>query len=149
MRNHIAGTIAITGLIIFIFGTDCNAQSVGRVVADIPFDFYVGQELLSKGKYEFEQAGRQTSPSAVIIRPLAKSARRSMIVPTIASSIRRSDNGFSLTFNRYGEVFYLATIQADAGGLVMKLNRTSEETQLSKRVDPTPRIIRPNGMAGN
>lgn len=150
MKNYIASTIAVTGLIIFVFGMESAAQTVTRITAEVPFDFYVGNELLPKGRYEFEPATRQTLSSSLIVRPVMKSARRSMIVPVIVSHARPSDGDISLRFSRYGSVHYLSGIHADVDGLSMKLLPTSTEKQLAKRYEVgQPVTIRPASMARN
>lgn len=149
MKNYIAGTIAATGLIIFVFGMDCIAQNTTRITAEIPFDFYVGSELLPKGRYEFERANRNSLPSSLIIRPAIKSPRKAMIVPTIVASAGRGTE-FQLTFTRYSTVHYLSTVHTNVGDVGMKLLRTSKEKQLAKRYEPsTPVTIRTTDVAGN
>ena len=149
MKNYLASTIAATGLIIFIFGMDCAAQSVPRVTADIPFDFYVGGELLPKGTYEFEPASKQSYPTALIIRPRAKTARRAMIVPSMANAASQSKDGPAVVFNRYGSVHYLSTITTDAGGMAFRLLRTSAEKRLAREIEPAkPVMIQPMETAG-
>lgn len=150
MKNYLASTIAATGLIIFIFGMDSVAQTATRAMADIPFDFYVGTELLPKGQYEFQAASIQTYPSSLIIRPVMKSPRRAMIVATIAHNTDAREDGFSLVFNQYGSVHYLSSISTGPGGLALRLIRTSLEKQLAKRFEqPSPVAIRSGDTAGN
>ena len=71
MKKYIATTIAATGLIVFIFGMECAAQTNRRLVADIPFDFYVDEGKLPSGRYEFETTMRQTTTGGLIVRPVA------------------------------------------------------------------------------
>ena len=149
MKNYLASTIAATGLIIFIFGMDCAAQSSTRITADIPFDFYVGGELLPKGSYEFEPASKQSYPTSLIIRPRVKSPRRAMIVPTLANAASQPGERPALVFNRYGSVHYLSTVSADAGGMALRLRRTSAEKLMAQEVERSqPVTILPTQTGG-
>ena len=135
---------------IFIFSTDAGAQGVSRVRADIPFDFYVGSELLPKGKYEFEPANRQIYSPAVIVRSLARSNHRSLIIPTRQDAPQNSAEGFSIVFNRYGTVHYLSVITTGSDAPAFKLVKTSGEKQLARMFEnPEPVAIRPTVGSGN
>ena len=149
MKNYLASTIAATGLIIFIFGMDCAAQGVTRITAEIPFDFYVGGQLLPKGSYDFEPASKQSYPTSLIIRPRVKTARRAMIVPTMGNAASQPGDRLAVIFNRYGSIHYLSSINGDAGGMAMRLPRTSAEKRLAQEVErSTPIMIQPTETAG-
>lgn len=150
MKQYIAGTVAATGLIIFIFAMDASGQSSNRLVADIPFDFYAGKELLPSGRYEFEPASRSTYPSGLIVRSVAKSAQRSMIVSTLANDTVHAGHAPAIAFNRYGSVHYLSGISIEAGSLALRLRKTSDEKDIARQVrTPTPIVIRLTNATGN
>ena len=149
MKNYLATTIAATGLIIFILSINAGAQTNTRITADIPFDFYVGMERLPGGRYEFEPASPRTYPSPLIIRPVMKAGRKTMIVPALANDPKKGD-GFAVIFNRYGSVHYLSGISSQAGGLALRLSRTSAEKQTAKQHErAVPVAVRPRDTTGN
>jgi hypothetical protein len=150
MKNYLATTLAATGMIIFIFGMDGRAQNISRIVADVPFDFYVGKELLPKGKYEFEPANRQSYPGPLVVRPVAKTVHRALIVPATAASVRSKGDGFAIVFNRYGTEHYLSAVSGgDAGGLALRVVPSLVEKELARRFEGPHRItILPNETVG-
>ena len=150
MKQYIASTVAATGLIIFIFAMDASAQNANRMVAHIPFDFYVGKELLPSGKYEFEAASRNVYPSGLIVRSVTKSARRSMIVSTLANDTAHAGDAPAITFNRYGNVHYLSGINGEAGSLALRLRKGSDEKEIAQQFrTPTPVVIGLRNATGN
>ena len=150
MKQYIASTVAATGLIIFIFAMDANAQTANRTVANIPFDFYVGSELLPSGKYEFEPASRNAYPGGLIVRSVTKSARPSMIVSTFANDPGKAGEAPALTFNRYGSIHYLSGISTEPGSLSLRLRKTSGEKSIARQFNtPSPVVIRLASATGN
>ena len=134
MKNYIAGSIVATGLIIFVFGFEMNAQTPDTLVADVPFDFYVRNEKLPAGRYEFERSTRLTFPAPLIVRSAEGRSRRSILVPTLTGS--RTDirgEGLRITFRRYGSVSFLSGIALAADGLAMTIARTSVEKELARQ----------------
>jgi hypothetical protein len=142
MKKYIATTIAATGLIVLIFGMECNAQSARRLTVDIPFDFYVGEGKMPSGKYEFEQTMQQTGSGGLIVRSAAKSARPAIIVP----SAGRSSKGMSdalLVFNRYGSEHFLAQVNLGADDLSFRIRKSAVEKRVAAGYQvPVPVPIR-------
>lgn len=147
MKNYIATTIAATGLIVFVFGMECAAQTAGRLVANIPFDFYVGDEKLPKGRYEFESTSRHANAGAVVVRPTVKSERPSLIVATM-TEIARPGQEPVLIFNRYGSVYFLSRVNLSPEEVSFKLRRTSAEAQTAKQQQVMPVTIRQTVATG-
>jgi hypothetical protein len=150
MKQYIASTVAATGLIIFIFALDASAQISNRTVAEIPFDFYIGKELLPRGKYEFERASRNAYPSGLIVRSVTKPTARSMIVSTLPNDPVKRGEAPAITFNRYGSVHYLSGISSEPGSLAVRLRKTSGEKAIARQFDRhSPVVIRLASATGN
>lgn len=150
MKQYIANTVAAAGLFIFIFAISSSAQTGHRVAADIPFEFYVGTELLPSGKYEFEAASRNSYPSALIVRWGSNSARRSMIVSTLANDPGKPGDAPAVTFNRYGSVHYLSGISTEPGSVALRLRKTSDEKSIARQFNRvSPVVIRLASATGN
>ena len=149
MKTYIANTLAAVGLIIFFFGMESSAQTANRIVADVPFDFFVRNEKLSAGRYEFESATPQAAPGAVIVRYFEGTERRSMIVPAMANSPRR-DGSMGLVFNRYGSTHYLSGVAIDSVDGGLKLVKTSREKELAREFQRSvPVTVSPIVTAAN
>ena len=141
MKNYIATTIAAAGLIVFVFAIDSTAQSAGRLVANIPFDFYVGDEKLPKGKYEFEPARSQANSGGVVVRQALKSEGRSLIVPTMAE-IAKPGQETLLVFNRYGSDHFLSRVNLSTGDVSFKLRKASSEARTARQLQAVPVTVR-------
>ena len=147
LKNYIATTIAATGLIIFIFGIDCSAQSTRRLTVDIPFDFYVGEEKLTRGKYEFESVKSISNSGSVVVRPVVKSGRHSLIVATMAETAKPGDTAI-LQFNRYDSEYFLSKVNLNADEVSFRVRRTSSEDRLAKLEQGVPVTIGRTAVAG-
>jgi len=52
MKNFVAGTLALTVLLVLAFGSMAHAQAAERVIkVNIPFEFNVGNQTFSAGNY--------------------------------------------------------------------------------------------------
>lgn len=145
MKNYIAVSMVATGLILFVFGFEMSAQTPDRLVADIPFEFYVRDEKLPAGRYEFERSTRLTFPAPLVVRSVNGLARRSMLVPTLAGRASlKSGGGPGITFKRYGSVFFLSGIDLPGEALALKISTTSTEREYARRGTTNPPVtIRP------
>ena len=134
MKNNLVFTYVAAIIFVLFSGFEVNAQSVTRLVVSVPFEFYVGNEKLPQGKYEFEPANRQAFPGSLVIRRIENSAVRSTIVQAFAS-FDSADASPMITFNRYGSVHYLAGVTAGSGGFALRIGKSSGEKQLAKESD--------------
>jgi hypothetical protein len=149
MRNYIAGIIALSGLIIFVFGVDTQAQSSRRIVADIPFEFFVGERRLPRGKYEFRPTSVQSSSSALIVRPVSKSPQGVLIIPVFSQTNALVGEGqLAITFNRYGSELYLSSIKLPFERMALQLSKSNAEKQLGKNLIPVRISVGPEQTAG-
>lgn len=148
MKNYIASTLVVAGLIILVFGMDASGQGVSRVVADIPFDFYIGKDKLPGGKYEFSPASMHAPTSAMIVRPLFGNERQAMIVPAMNGEQSVTDGDFVVVFNRYGSVHYLSKVKMSSGGISL-LARSSAERQIAKQLDRSGTVVVGPAIHGN
>jgi hypothetical protein len=134
MKNHLVFTYVAAIIFVLFSGFEVNAQSVTRLIVSVPFEFYVGNEKLPEGKYEFEPANRQAFPGSLVIRRNDRSAVQSTMVPAFAS-FGSAEATPTITFNRYGSVHYLAGVNSGSGGFALRLAKSSREKQLAKESD--------------
>jgi hypothetical protein len=101
-----------------------------KVVADIPFDFYVGDTKLPAGAYEIKPAGTNAVRVA--------SVSGTMSVATLTSSAKRrgSANDSKLVFHVYGSDYFLSQIwQADTT-IGSELPTSRSERQMARGATP-------------
>jgi hypothetical protein len=134
MRNNIAFTFVAAIIFVLFSGFEINAQSVTRLIATVPFEFYVGNEKLPPGSYEFEPANRQAIPGSLVIRRVERSGVQSTMIPVLAS-FDSVDANPVITFNRYGSVHYLAGVSSGSNGFALRVGKSSREKQLAKESD--------------
>ena len=108
-----------------------HAES-GILVADIPFDFYVGAQKLPAGRYTVRTEG---DPALLRIYDGAGHATL-----TYSHAINTSDTTRSLMiFNRYGDQYFLSEVRW-SGSVARQLMISPLETQIAKDSAP-PRVI--------
>ena len=147
MKNYIRHS-AVLGLMILGCAIVGHGQTVQRLVADIPFDFYVRGEKLSAGRYAFEPASRGTYPAPLVVRSLDPVSNRSIMAPVLAHSSSDGDK-YLLIFNRYGSFHYLSSVNAGSGPLAVKLMKSPGERKLARELHrAVPVEIRPLTSAG-
>lgn len=106
---------------LFVLVTGAPARSAVALLVNVPFDFYVGKELLPAGDYRFEMGAMTpftAKSSSLLVRRQDGSAVTGIF--TIPGSGSLSINTDRLHFNRYGDKYFLARIecleyQADLG----------------------------------
>lgn len=102
------------------------AQNV-RVVADIPFQFQVGQEARSAGEWTISRIDSIAFP---VIRLRHLTNGQTMLA--VGTPLYRLSNGpweAKLVFNRYGDRYYLSEVWGD-GGVGVYLMPSEEERAL-------------------
>lgn len=106
------------------------AQS-SRLVADIPFDFIVGNKVFPAGEYAIRTIGMN---GATLQLENTESKRSLFLTPNYCASAQPQQES-KLVFNMYGNHFYLAQIWTegyDQGRELPKSSREVEEAQLQE-----------------
>ena len=150
MKKYTAITVVTIAIMMFGFAMQGLAQSVDRMRVDIPFAFYVAGERLAPGRYEFAPASRHAYPAPIVVRAVAGTERRSVIVRTLAGEPVRSDNNLTVRFNRYGMVHYLSGVSYAPGNIALRLTPSQGEKDLAKRFQQSvPVLVRSTVATGN
>ncbi|HMH42335.1 MAG TPA: hypothetical protein VK557_02520 [Pyrinomonadaceae bacterium] len=107
-----------------------KAQTSGRrqLIANIPFQFNVGEASLPAGEYAVTQINPASDRAVLQIR--ARDGSRTAMV-SMNSAIRNSPDGAALVFNRYGNKYFLAQAWVDGAtdGLRAVKSRSEHATQ--------------------
>jgi hypothetical protein len=111
------------------------AQSGNQpLVATIPFDFSLGGQALSAGKYTVTIANPASDQRVIRLMNLA--TRETAIVLTHPRN-GKSEDGARLTFRRYGERYFLAQAWTGADSVGMEVSKSSAERAISKDLAET------------
>ena len=107
----------------------------------VPMAFYAGDKLLPAGEYEAKQTGGEQA-NTLLIR--GKGKNEAVVSITIVNS-SKPVKSTEVTFNKYGDKDYLASIITPTGGggketetsWVMKVNPTAAEQAAAKAAQAT------------
>jgi hypothetical protein len=127
MRNRILSiAFAIIGAII-LTNTNIQAQPDTHLTANIPFDFYIGNERLAAGEYSI----KRLRVNSFVIQNLE--SKKSVIA---VSSFRLGDINYfqteKLVFNLYNEEYFLSEIWGEPGRLGYGLSKSKKEKHFAR-----------------
>jgi len=105
-----------------------EAQS-SRLTANIPFDFYVGRDLLPAGKYDMRTV------AGSVLRVLSENGERTAAISTIPVW-NESGRVSKLVFNRYGQTYFLSEVHWRGSSQARGLIKSPVETELARSTRP-------------
>jgi hypothetical protein len=104
----------------------------GKVSADIPFDFTVGNEEFKAGKYTVGKLSNNNTAGTLVIRSEDNGAVANFIVNDL---IDKRDSQPRLIFRRYGNQYFLAKIFDGYSGQGAELMKSKTEREAAKKSD--------------
>jgi hypothetical protein len=118
----------------FAPGPRASAQTPTlHVVADIPFDFRSGSEMMPAGKYDI-----QTLSSHILILRGTTQNRSQLLVAMDATMLNPSDHG-KLVFHRYGNKYFLYQVWSSGQSNGFQLPRGHAEKEVIRAANtPAP-----------
>ncbi len=116
-------------LLTVILGQAFGALENGgvRLVADVPFAFYAGGQLIPAGEYVFDLSAL-TAYSATGSAVRIHSNDGKVYVHMTAMRGEANSQAFTLTFARYGNTYFLSDIQN--GAVTSRLHKSRIEKEL-------------------
>lgn len=144
MRNEIVkGFTMVLLIVVLAFATavaSANAQSSNRLVADIPFEFVVGDQAMASGEYTLEATGMQGNALIILSRNAKCSAIR--LTNVIAPASNQEDKTRArLVFHRYGQRYFLAEVWSVADSTGRQLLKSRHERAIERELAS----LRPQG----
>ena len=107
-----------------------SAQTSVRAVADIPFDFHVGNVLLPSGQY-IVKSGFPTEGNLCI---QSKDSSRKAIAPTLGVTQMRRNGPNKLVFNQYGSSYFLSQVWNPEDSIVRGLGKSTVEMEVARKI---------------
>jgi len=104
----------------------------GRVNADIPFDFMVGNQEFKAGRYTVSRVAPSNSPGTLNIRGGDSNGSATF---NVNNAIDRGDSGTRLIFRRYGNQYFLAKVFDGYSGEGAELLKSKSEREAAKKRD--------------
>jgi hypothetical protein len=106
-----------------------NAQTSGRVYAQIPFDFVVGDKTMSAGKYLV--SSQMQDRTALLVQNIK--AKDHAIRLTNPVENRRNNSNTRLVFHRYGQTYFLAEVWQGGDSTGWSLHASKAERALQRQ----------------
>jgi hypothetical protein len=114
-------TLSVLSLAL-VFGLP-KVQAQSRLVANVPFDFCVGQQAMDAGQYEVFSLGEQSGE----LRNVQTNAAQAFIK---AIKLQASNGGHArLVFNKYGNQYFLSEIWDGNSDTGIKLSQSQREKE--------------------
>jgi hypothetical protein len=140
MKKEIAKGFAMLTLIVAIAlataVVSANAQSSRLVVADIPFDFVVGDQTMPAAEYRV----RPALGSGLIIQ--SADANNSAMRLTSGIESRKNKTQARLVFHRYGNRYFLSEVWTGGRDSGLQLNTSSQERAAAREFAAIARITK-------
>ena len=143
MRKHLCESLLALSFLVSMLaaGAPASAQSVKRLKAQVPFDFYVGDSLISAG--DCTVASVTSDGSGLRI----SNGKEGEIILTNQASSSANDKGSPrLVFHKYGDQYFLAAVWgADQDGRAMieskRERRLRKEMRAAWHAAAEPEIV--------
>jgi|HubBroStandDraft_1064217.scaffolds.fasta_scaffold249972_1 hypothetical protein len=116
-----------------IFPNQAQAQIVGRMEADIPFQFYAGSKELPPGRYDIRRV--EATDLTVMEISSADGSTSALFMIQAEQAHSRPDKSV-LIFNRYGNVYFLAQMFAEGESTGSQLVKSRYEKLVSQGAMP-------------
>ena len=129
--KHIQRAIALSGLLVLLTFTAALAQSDRQTIIHIPFNFTVGEETFSAGKYVIESNRKDTSTVWVIRHKDGSGATFFLTRPVYSVDTQEKTK---LVFHRYEDLYFLSEVWT-AG------STTGREVQISDREKALDKVL--------
>jgi hypothetical protein len=110
------------------------AQAGGPIPVTVPFDFTIGSKSLAAGEYRVREEPQH------VLSILSVKGNAAMMVMTHAAEPNKTPGQVQLTFNQYGDRYFLSQVSYSGRG--WELSKSPVEKELiAKRVSPKPVIL--------
>lgn len=150
MKTSIATSLITGGIILLVSAFHASAQDGRRLIADVPFEFYVKDVRLPAGKYEFFQSTATAQPSPLVVRTLDGGETRSVVAITNPDDTPGYGPGPIIVFNQYGGRHFLSALHSPKAGIGLRIVRGPQERSLAKNLRQTKTVtVRPVAGSNN
>ena len=143
MKRHLNIPMAIMVLVgALIVGAHAQSSSAQKVIANIPFEFNVGERLLPAGKYTITVTNPSSDRKILQIRSLDGRASAMLLTTSVLGNA--ADNA-KLVFHRYADRYFFAQahMAGDSTSLAaMKSKAERAEGQTIAKAQKTVVVIR-------
>ncbi|MGE0101471.1 MAG: hypothetical protein AB7H86_20315 [Blastocatellales bacterium] len=144
MKRMIKGLMVVTLVVAGLVGIAAAQEATRTRVMKIDFDFHVGKQLLSAGEYEFITVSNSGQHKLIRVREV--NSDKQVIVATIPTRNDQKLDSGSVTFNKYGDQYFLSALQLGDPGYVQTVVKTSNERDIAKQFTVRRINTQPSGQ---
>ncbi len=118
-----------------------GAASSSNFRVDVPFDFRVGKKTFPAGEYYVKRVRTRSGQGQVIIENL-ESGKQKYIFGTLAAvPWVKSYTGFTLSFNRYGDIHFLRQIVSPDAEFSLSQSKAEKRIRKKGRIEPSKMVV--------
>ena len=122
----------------FLAVTAASAQAQSPIcttlVANIPFQFNVGERRLPAGRYSVGCTDVSTDQRVVRLR--GESGKNSLLLQTMAVP-GKAQHSARMVFRRYGDIYFLARVGMSVDGLDLQFRKSRAERNIERQLAPS------------
>jgi hypothetical protein len=129
MSKKLYTTFAMLSFFFMLAVVSVQAQSRGKIIVTVPFDFQIGSKTLPAGEYNV----KPLSQNSVLFQ--SEDGQQRAIVVTnnrVQADASEESARERLVFHQYGDKYFLSQVWMVRGGDGRKLNKTDAERQAAK-----------------
>lgn len=130
MKNQALRTILMFGVLAVLAMSSIQAQTSEVQMANIPFEFSVGNKSFPAGRYRVTRLNPQSDKAALLISSM--DGRKSRIVLTLPIQAGRTREQGRLVFSRYEDQYFLSEVWAPADSIGFELPKSRSERTLAR-----------------
>lgn len=141
MKKQFISLMITIGSLVLFSAISANAQTQGKIVAHISFDFYVQNQKFEAGDYIVESVSPGSSQTSLAIREKNGNAKTLVtMLPKVVNNNGR-DTQTVLSFNRYGDNYFLSEIRNPLENFGAQMPKSKEEKTIARRFGKAEREI--------
>jgi|SRR5215469_14592950 len=122
MKRPIFGVLSVLATAMFVALPTVQAQS--RLMANVPFDFQVGNKAMAAGSYEVLSISEQVD----LVNNMGTGASAFVVEAIHIKAMH--DEGAKLVFNKYGNQYFLSQIWDGRSNVGIQLPKSKREKEL-------------------
>jgi hypothetical protein len=130
MRKQAYIRLTMLGMAVALLMVSAQAQYQARLVANIPFDFTVGDKTMLAGWYTIKPVSDSGLRSKLLIR--SEDGRSVTTVDVSPVQAKEIQTEAKLLFNRYGDQYFLSQVWTPGSEYFRELPKSEVEIRIAK-----------------
>jgi hypothetical protein len=134
-RNFILSLVAMLAVTVGL----AYAGTLKSMIINVPFEFYVQDQLMPAGEYKFEMgSGTLSTASVVVVRTSEGEGIRFLLT---RSETNKSSQWSHLRFNQYDEKHFLSSVLIGAYKANVGMSNLEKELRIASKTAQTETLV--------